>query len=1091
MNPLFLVPLLFATALPSILAQDPLPAPTPRQATDTADRTFVPADREPVWTAFRDRRPGDWHAYWNHATGTPSAVFGPGITLADWRGNTVEEARRHALALLDAERELLGLDGLDLREAIAARMGRLWSFKFDLAYRGLPLVGGRADVRVGMQGRIAMFGSVAVAMPADFVTTPAITSEAASILALHALAQPLAANPGASAPPAPRLVVWADVTAGQRRAPQLAWEVAVSNLDADGSGAIGRYYVDAQNGAVLDFVNDKHACGAGCAHPSHGPAAGIAPDRPVADAPAAAPTVAVPPLATTVTVLGYVRTGLSPGGLFPSLVPMRGLEVNVPGVGVRTTNANGEIQFDISAPVTITIGALDGRHHKAISGASAPNASSTVQPGANQSIVLLNLAANAAQLAHTNSAYWVDRVNEWARGILGNTPQMATASNVDVAVNIASTCNAYYNPNTNSINFYAAGGGCANSAYSTVIAHEWGHGLDDRFGDISQTQGLSEGWADIVAMYLVDDPDVGLGFQTSGVPLRTGLNVRQFPVPTSNAVHDQGEPWMGFAWKLRERLAVALNSRSQAIARSNEIVLGSIVADAVDQPGAVLEVFLADDDDAMLNNGTPNAPSIVFACGQHALPMPPLTGPTNDYCAGAIAVVHGVNGPYSNAGASSLMSSWNCGAPASNADVWFKFTTQWPGQLTVRTCGQTTLDTKLQLLSGSCGALAVLACNDNSCGTQSSIGPVSVQPGTYFIQAGATTVGSFSLDVDFAGPIAAASQSQGVGCGAASKAFYEFFPANGFDLGGQSMRLRNMGTHYVAEPGGSFLPLTGNTVQTSHGDDTVLNFVLSVPMPYPGGASQFLEVCSNGFVSVGAGNGALASPTVSAWLASARARWGTWRDFNPAAAGSGKIHHDIAGPIAYVTWNNVYTYATTTPCTWQIQFHQYTGDVTMVWQSMPQVPMPTLVGYAAQGPNNNLGSMDLSTAIPATFYTGAFNGSPLALAGTLPQLGTTLTLTTSSFPSNSPVGLQLLGVQGYLGGIDLAALGMPGCRQYSEALVIGTLAPAGGQAVYTMPIPSQLNLAGFQLKAQSAALVAGYNAGGFTTSNGVWMTVGI
>lgn len=42
-----------------------------------------------------------------------------------------------------------------------------------------------------------------------------------------------------------------------------------------------------------------------------------------------------------------------------------------------------------------------------------------------------------------------------------------------------------------------------------------------------------------------------------------------------------------------------------------------------------------------------------------------------------------------------------------------------------------------------------------------------------------------------------------------------------------------------------------------------------------------------------------------------------------------------------------------------------------------------------------------------------------------------------------------------------------------------------------MPIPSQLNLAGFQLKAQSAALVAGYNAGGFTTSNGVWMTVGI
>jgi hypothetical protein len=68
---------------------------------------------------------------------------------------------------------------------------------------------------------------------------------------------------------------------------------------------------------------------------------------------------------------------------------------------------------------------------------------------------------------------------------------------------------------------------------------------------------------------------------------------------------------------------------------------------------------------------------------------------------------------------------------------------------------------------------------------------------------------------------------------------------------------------------------------------------------------------------------------------------------------------------------------------------------------------------------------------------------------------------------------------------------MPGCRQYSEALVIDALLPAAGQAVYTLPIPASLNLTGYQLKAQSAALVAGYNAANIITSNGVWMTVGI
>ena len=39
---------------------------------------------------------------------------------------------------------------------------------------------------------------------------------------------------------------------------------------------------------------------------------------------------------------------------------------------------------------------------------------------------------------------------------------------------------------------------------------------------------------------------------------------------------------------------------------AEKIVLPSLVADATNQPNAVREVFILDDDDSNLNNGTPN-----------------------------------------------------------------------------------------------------------------------------------------------------------------------------------------------------------------------------------------------------------------------------------------------------------------------------------------------------------------------------------------------------------------------------------------------------------------------------------------------------
>jgi len=686
----------------------------------------------PEWRELLTQHGGEWTIQWSPSTSTPKAIWGSGIPLADWRENSLIEARRHAHQLLHENAELLRLGTSEFREEIGARMHRVWSFKFKQYYQGLEVIGGRADVRVHMKGRVPMFGSTAFQIPENFDVTPTLTAETAWITAWQALEEKpsLAPQPRDAAPP--RLVIWGDVQASTPQIPALAYEVSISNVDREGQGSIGRYYVDARTGKVLHFISDKHECGfEGCRfNRPHAPLAPLA-------------TLLPTPVPTTVTVMGWTRTG---DDAYDPLVnvPMPGLEISVPGIGTVVTDQNGQFSIDIATSTTISLSGLDGRHHALISGASAPSGSWVVNPGVATTIQLLSSNSSTNEGAHTTASWWTDLTNEWTRAILGNTSQLDTASGMSVIVNRTQTCNAYYT--SNSINFYQAGGGCANTAFSTVISHEWGHGLDDRYGGISQTNGLSEGWGDIIGLYIVDSPILGSGFQTSGVGIRNGNNTTQYPC-SGCGVHTAGESWMGFAWKLRNRLETTYGSRATAIAISNSIVVSTIVADATNQQDAVLEVFVADDDDGNLGNGTPNYDDLVWACDQHSLPYPGQPGLTNDECVDAIALSAGVNGPFSSSGAYTSSPSWPCASGGS--DVWFSYNAAGSGTLTVTTCGYASWDTAMQIFSGSCGSLTSLSCNDDSCGSYRSEVSVSVTPGTYLIRVGGYqgATGSFSLEV--------------------------------------------------------------------------------------------------------------------------------------------------------------------------------------------------------------------------------------------------------------------------------------------------------------------------------------------------------
>jgi hypothetical protein len=120
-------------------------------------------------------------------------------------------------------------------------------------------------------------------------------------------------------------------------------------------------------------------------------------------------------------------------------------------------------------------------------------------------------------------------------------------------------------------------------------------------------------------MYMTDQPIIGLAFQTAGGFVRTGNNTTMYG--TQSEVHAAGEVWMGFNWLFRQNLRAALGN-AQAIAISNTDVIGSIVANAQDQQTAVQQVFVADDDDGNLLNGTPHYDQLAAAAIAHGMPFP-------------------------------------------------------------------------------------------------------------------------------------------------------------------------------------------------------------------------------------------------------------------------------------------------------------------------------------------------------------------------------------------------------------------------------------------------------------------------------------
>jgi Zn-dependent metalloprotease len=337
-------------------------------------------------------------------------------------------------------------------------------------------------------------------------------------------------------------------------------------------------------------------------------------------------------------VSGVVRARATPG-LLPDTATNPPVLTGMPQFTVRVQGGSPSVFSDRSGNALLDIPgtsatiessfAVGGQWFRVVNSA-APGTEPTGSILASVGVpfdLQLNTAPTEANTAAVNAFLHANLARNFFRD---RAPTFTALDTILPAnVQVSGTCNAFYNGS--SINFYPAGGGCNNTAFSTVVAHEYGHHIVNRLSLAQNAFG--EGFSDAVAILLYDTGIVGQFFTTSGGAVRNPEAAnQQFPC-ASGAIHTCGQILGGTVRELRNNYVTrygqpaGLTLASQQFVSWALITLGQIDSLNPMGPRSLTEWLTIDDNDGNLSNGSPNYCDIVNAFGQHGIPEPAATAP--------------------------------------------------------------------------------------------------------------------------------------------------------------------------------------------------------------------------------------------------------------------------------------------------------------------------------------------------------------------------------------------------------------------------------------------------------------------------------
>jgi len=587
-------------ALPRPARQDPAPAMdagVPEGRWEALDG----ADCGPLWGTFHARFGDGWSVFFDGVTGSPSMLVGPGIPLgAPINADDAGVAR--ARALLEELQDILGLDNPSVfvpERVVAVRSPwghEIVYINFKQTHLGWDVChqsrgGSREHLALvkfqfnGTLGRLVLLGSDAV-RDLSVPDVARMTEGESLAAALQTL--------GAAVQVPERTTVRSYVSArGARRF--LARDVEVVTSDPPHRY---RLIYDAHTGELEESVDDLRGA----------------------------------------DVIGNVsaRTLEYPGATSVTL-PARSLYVQVGGGQRRATDQNGDFRIPTpgTSPVTIA-GRFDGEWAFVWNAAGSNlSFSQSATPGAPVSIVLPPASGSEQEMAQANAYHWTTKARFYIQSRIPTfVPTYYSGSGwktgTMVLANMAGPCQAYWNGAR--IELYLSGWAaprhCNNSAYADVIAHEYGHAFHQWFHGYPSPAGFSEGIGDHLSLYMTGQRVVGRAFDTFPwpQPMRDyrpggGANNTQWPCNACLS-HQRGEVWAGFTMDLRDNLIQSRPGTGTDIAE--QITIAQYACNPSDELAAVAGVYVLDDNDGNLTNGTPDCRDITAAANRHSIPVPPL-----------------------------------------------------------------------------------------------------------------------------------------------------------------------------------------------------------------------------------------------------------------------------------------------------------------------------------------------------------------------------------------------------------------------------------------------------------------------------------
>jgi hypothetical protein len=505
-----------------------------------------------------------WGGIKNPVGGTLHRAVGPALDLGQSGGITDANCEEIARRFIEANGAMFRVSEDELRLLGAVERCGKWFVVFERYFNGVRVWDSRVDLRFTADGRVFMVGADTYP-DIDIPTTPGWTVEQGAEAVLDALGGAVSGSVLESS----ELVVFPRLTHSGRNY-TLAWYLRVW---VDDPLAHYNALVDAHTGEILLLYDDIRyetivgdVCGV--VHPEH----------------RGDPYVEV-------------------------CFPNDRVEAFGSGGGWGMTDQAGHFEITVSGPAKRLVRAELRGSFVHVTNAVGPEGISedSLLPGVAGELTWSDsnsIASERDGFYHTNVAHDYIQIVDPGFTLLDYS--------MPCEMNITGLANAYWD----GYGMHYGAGGNDFGQHADVIYHEYGHGITDfQYRPRGPSGSMHEAFSDFYAATITDDSRIGEGVMA----YRDLDNDMRSPENLSGESHHDGMIIGGALWHMRENL----NNVPLAESLFHFARYGYPGSPSQPDPqnflDYLIEVYVVDDDDADLTNGTPHTPEIAQAFGRHGI----------------------------------------------------------------------------------------------------------------------------------------------------------------------------------------------------------------------------------------------------------------------------------------------------------------------------------------------------------------------------------------------------------------------------------------------------------------------------------------